>query len=306
MVYLAVLAALVLAAAVAAAGGARAETWPGWRSLSRCCGRCRRCSWAFGDSGAALTYRVGVRLFISYLLIGLTPIALAACLAFVVGYAAGRPVRRGARPRRDGASWSSALARRADAAAAELAAGRPERAREAVERSGQRSTGRTWSGCSTPPPAAGAARAPPPAGSALGHRGGVAGRGASTARPAYLAAVARRGDTVAAVLLPLDLANARAFGRGRWYEVRFVAGAQATGPKGGTVTVTSAAAKAADGHRQRPQRVPRPRSSQGWLSARPREGTRWQRIRFFWMWVAEDAEGTRRAVPNSRARSSWP
>jgi len=33
-----------------------------------------------------LTYRVGVRLFVSYLVIGLTPFALFACLAFLVGY----------------------------------------------------------------------------------------------------------------------------------------------------------------------------------------------------------------------------
>ncbi len=85
VVYLAVLAAAVLAAAVAqvaAPGGdlaglavtiavlwALPAVFLGVRRLWR-----------------ALTYRVGVRLFISYLLIGLTPIALAACLALIVGY----------------------------------------------------------------------------------------------------------------------------------------------------------------------------------------------------------------------------
>ncbi len=288
VVYLAVLAAAVLAAAVAgvaAPGGdlaGLAVTIAVLWSLPAVFVGVRRL-WR------ALTYRVGVRLFISYLLIGLTPIALAACLAFVVGYAVVGQYTA-ARVRGEMERAGSALAQRADAAAAELAAGRPERAREAVERAGSLDethvewmldapSGR-WS-------SAGAASLPVP------HWATEAGwQGELLDGPAtYLAAVARRGDTVAAVLLPLVPANARAFGRGRWYEVRFVAGAQATGPNGGTVTVTSAAAKppavTVNG-----RSAPETQVEQGWLSARPREGTRWQRIRFPWIWVV----GTPRAL----------
>ncbi len=237
-----------------------------------------------------LTYRVGVRLFISYLLIGLTPIALAACLALVVGYALVGQYAA-ARVRGEMENLRAAMAGLAKAAAAEMAAGRPADARGTVERGGGLTDGMhlEWvldapSGRVSSP---GAASLPVPHwATEAGWQGEVLDRQA-----AYLAAVARHGDAVAAVLMPLDPTNARVFGRGRWYEVRFVAGAQATGPKSGTVTVTSAAAKpvtvTVDG-----RSAPETQVEQSWLSGRPREGTRWQRLRFLWLWTA----GTPRAL----------
>jgi serine phosphatase RsbU (regulator of sigma subunit) len=283
-VYLALLAALVLAAAaarLAAPGGDLAgltvtvavlwslpAVFVGVRRLWR-----------------ALTYRVGVRLFISYLLIGLTPIALAACLALVVGWAAVGQYAAG-RVRGEIESLSSALAGVANAAATELAAGRPARAREIVERgpSGiedgmhlewvlDAPSGR-WS-------SPGASGLPVPCWVAEGGwQGKVFNRQA-----AYLAAVARHGDAVTAVLLPLDLANARTFGRGQWYEVRFVTNERATGPKSSTVTLNRAPSRSAT-VTVNGRSVPETQAEQAWLSGRPQEGTRWQRTRFLWMWVA--------------------
>ena len=282
-VYLAALAALVLAAVgaqLAAPGGDLAGLTTFLASL-----------WALPAVFVglrrlwrALTYRVGVRLFISYLLIGLTPFAVAACLALVVGYVLVGQYTA-ARVRSEMERAGSALAQRADAAAVELAAGRPERAREAVKRAGaglgegmrlewvlDAATG-NWSS-----PGAAALPAPCWAGEG-GWQGELLDNGT-----AYLAAVARRGDAVAAVLLPLDLANARAFGRGQWYEVRFVAAEPQAGAAGGDVTLTYApvASRTATFNGRT---LPETQVERTWFSQGPAAGTRWQRIRLLWVWV---------------------
>ncbi len=281
--YFVILAALVLAAVgaqVAAAGGvatglvtAAAVLWSlpalvlGARSLWR-----------------ALTYRVGVRLFISYLLIGLTPIALAACLAIVVGYAlVGQYAATRVRGEMD--NLGSTLAGLARAAAVELAAGRPAAARQAVEHGGQAlpdGMRLEWvldapSGRSSSPDAA---TLPVPRWATEAGWQGAAFAG----RSGYLAAVARRGDAVAAVLLPLDLATARAFGPGRWYEARFVTQERPSRPNGNSVTIAGApngAAKVTVNGRPASAAEIEP----AWLSGRSGTGgTWWQRVRLFWAW----------------------
>ena len=281
--YFAVLAALVLAAVgaqVAAAGGviaglvtAAAVFWSlpalvlGARSLWR-----------------ALTYRVGVRLFISYLLIGLTPIALAACLAFVVGYAlVGQYAATRVRGEMD--NLGSTLAGLARAAAVELAAGRPAAARQTVENGGQAlpdAMRLEWvldapSGRSSSPGAA--TLAVPQWATEAGWQGAV-----FAGRSGYLAAVARRGDAIAAVLLPLDLATARAFGPGRWYEVRFVTQERPGRTNGNSVTIAGApdgAAKVTVNGRPASAAEVEP----AWLSGGSGSGsTWWQRVRLFWAW----------------------
>ena len=130
----------------------------------------------------ALTYRVGVRLFISYLLVGLTPIALAACLALVVGYAlVGQYAATRVRGEMDG--LGSSLAGVARAVVAELAAGRPEVARETAERGGKALPDGMRLEWALDAPS-GQSRQPGrrvPAGPTMGHRGGVAGAWSSTA-----------------------------------------------------------------------------------------------------------------------------
>ena len=285
--YLAVLAALVLAAVgtrLAAPGGAPASMAVVVASLWALPGAFLGVRWLW----RALTYRVGVRLFISYLLVGLTPIALAACLALVVGYAlVGQYAATRVRGEMDG--LGSSLAGVARAVVAELAAGRPEVARETAERGGKAlpdGMRLEWvldapSGQSSSP---GAESLPVPRwATAAGWQGVVV-----DGRSAYLAALARQGGAVAAVLLPLDLANARAFGRGRWYEVRFVTRVRAGGAKANTVTIAGApngsAAVTVNGRPASAAEV-----EPAWLSARSAAGTtRWQRARLFWAWPFQD------------------
>ncbi len=285
-IYLMVLAVLVLAAVgaqLAAPGG----DWAGLAAVMASLWALPAVFLGVRWLWRRLTYRVGVRLFISYLLVGLTPIALAACLALVVGYAlVGQYAATRVRGEMD--NLSSTLAGVARAAVAELAAGRPAGARETVERGAKSlpdGMRLEWvldapSGRSNSP---GAATLPVPQwATEAGWQGVVVG-----GRSAYLVAVARHGDGVAAVLLPLDLATARAFGRGRWYEVRFVARGRASGAKDNTITIGGPPAGGSptvtvNGRPASPAEV-----EPGWPAAGP-GGTRWQRIRVLWAWPAPE------------------
>jgi serine phosphatase RsbU (regulator of sigma subunit) len=242
--------------------------------------------WAVRWLWRKLTYRVGVRLFLSYLLIGLTPFALFAGLALILGYVLVGQYTA-ARVGDEMEHLSGEMAARASSAARELAQGRSERARELLQGP---SVGREqalheewvlaegtreWR-------SSGAAGLPVP--NWVGESGWQGGVIHGTA--AFLAAVERRGSAVAVLLLPLDLANAAAFAPGRWYEVRFVTdvkGAATETAGGRNVTIGAPSARSAsEAFRINGRPVPETQVEVGWLAAEPSEGSRWQRARLIW------------------------
>ncbi len=236
-----------------------------------------------------LTYRVGVRLFISYVLIGLTPFALFAGLALVVGYTL---VGQYAATRvgNEMEMLSTAMAARAGVAAGELAEGRVAHARELLQAAGgarEQGLHEEWmlaNGSSEwrSPDATGL----PVPGWVTEHWRGKLVHGGS----AFLAGVERRGSALAVVLVPLDIANAAAFARGRWYDIRFVTEAKAaavtTGAHNVTVGVATEPASPAT-FRINGLPVADTQVEKGWLSARPSEGSRWQRARVLWVWTGK-------------------
>ncbi len=248
-----------------------------------------------------LTYRVGVRLFVSYALIGLTPFAICGAATFIAAYVAVGQYAA-TRVRAEMGRLDDRLAVRADAAVAELSAGRPERARGllgAAEPSGLcvewvLSDGeREWRS-----DGAAAVAAPRWVGEGGWQGDVVAGEAA------FRAAVARRGAAVAAVLVPLDLANARAFPAASWYEVRFLTDLRTSARDGGTGTVTVAERGAADAEPEfRINGRPAPASEvePGWLSADHVGATRWARLRTLWMWVAASPRDVETGEPRERA-----
>ena len=237
-----------------------------------------------------LTYRVGVRLFLSYVLIGLTPFAVCAFAALLAGYVlAGQFAAT--RVRGEMNRLAGAMAERAAGAVRSLAAARPDQAKDVLERERPAGAGdlreewvlaagtQEWR-------SQGAATLPVPRWVGEGGWSGeVVADGSS-----FLAAVARRGDTVAAVLLPLDLGNARAFPRESWYELRFVTSvkqATAVGAAGGTVTVGTREGKGEGAtFRVNGRPVLDTQVERGWLAAEPPRGTFWQRARVLWVWMA--------------------
>jgi hypothetical protein len=237
-----------------------------------------------------LTYRVGVRLLISYLLIGVTPFALFAGLALVLGYVLVGQYT-GARVASEINQLESRLAGRAASAMHELIEGRDAHARGILQGGGEGEGGmheewllaeqsREWH-------SPGAATLPVPRWVAEGGwRGEVVHGGV-----AYLAAVERRGERVAAILLPLDLANAGALARGRWYEVRFVTaarGATDEGNKDRNVAITVGGNPGeAPRFRIDGRAVPETQVETGWFAARPSGGSRWQRARLLWVRLGE-------------------
>jgi serine phosphatase RsbU (regulator of sigma subunit) len=245
-------------------------------------------AWAVRWIWRKLTYRVGVRLLMSYLLIGVTPFAVFACVALIAGYAlVGQYTAT--RVRGEMERLGGAMAAKASSAMHELTLGKAERARELLQSSdGQEGKemrpewvladeSHEWR-------SPGAAPLPVPRWVGEGTWHGEVIHGGS----AFLAGVDRRDGRVAMVVLPLDLATARIFAPGYWYEVRFVMDVKTTvveGTTGRNVTVsTSAKPGKASAFRIDGRPVPETQVESGWLAARPREGTLWQRARLLWMW----------------------
>jgi len=243
--------------------------------------------WAVRWTWRKLTYRVGVRLFISYLLIGLTPFTLFVGLALVLGYVLVGQYA-GTRVGNEMQRLSAAMAARADSAVRELAQGRAEYARELLQAGGtdqERGIREEWllADASGEWRSAGAAVLPLPRWVDEGGWQGEVVHGAA----AFLAAVKRRGNSFAAVLMPLDIANARAFTSGGWYEVRFVTDVKATvASQGGRDVTIAVAKKPGEGSTFRIDGRPvlQTQVEEGWLTARPAEGSRWQRARLLWIW----------------------
>jgi len=245
--------------------------------------------WATRSLWRRLTYRVGVRLFISYFLIGLTPFALFAGLALIVGYVL---VGQYAATRvgNEMEVRNAAMAARAGMAAGELAEGRAAHARELLQgkgTAGEQGLHEEWllADASGEWRSPGAAALPVPRWAGESWRGQVVHGGS-----AFLAGVERRGGAVAAVLMPLDITNAAAFARGRWYEVRFVTGvkaaAVAAGERNVTIPVPGKPAERST-FRIDGQTVPETQVEREWLSARPLEGSRWRRARLMWVWTGK-------------------
>jgi serine phosphatase RsbU (regulator of sigma subunit) len=302
VVALAALALAALAARLAAPGSDAA----GLLLVLTCLAALPFAFWSVRWLWRKLTYRVGVRLFISYLLIGLTPFALFAGVALVVGYVlVGQFAATHVRSDVDRVSGS--MSERAAGAVRELAAGRAERARELLERPGGNEAGglreawlladgdREWRSPN-------AAELPVPRWVGEdGWRGEIV---AGTS--AFLVAAERRGEAVAALLVPLDLGNARAFPGRSWYEVRFVSDVRAAASQGAaarrTAVVTADQTDTAATVRINGRPVPETQVEHGWLAAKPPGGSRWQRLRTLWIWIAgtpRDA-GTGKAIDHTR------
>jgi serine phosphatase RsbU (regulator of sigma subunit) len=289
--YLVVLGALVLGAVGAGVGGPGSEAAQVLRVFAILAG-VPLAYWVARWLWRRLTYRVGVRLFISYLLIGLTPFALGAALALLVGYVlVGQygSVEVKSELERRGVALSAAAA----GALRELASRSPDEAtrflRDATASRGEGSLRTVWvlgDGVRE-------WRSPGASGLAVprwvpeGSWQGLVSSGGAV----FDAATQRAGDRLAAVLIPMDLANAEILGRGHWFDVRWVVGKlPAKAATGGELQVT--VPDRADNKEPSPIRidgrpVPPDQVEPGWLTQKGTELTTWQRMRTLWMSLSE-------------------
>jgi serine phosphatase RsbU (regulator of sigma subunit) len=236
-----------------------------------------------------LTYRVGVRLFLSYLLIGLVPFPLLAILATVAGYMlVGQYGARAVGTVID--AEGERLAAHATAALRDLDTGDNTAAKAAIAGAPDEEPAvktewlladndRTWR---------------TPGMSGLGapmwaNEGEWRGPVLVGSKP-YLAAIARHGDRLAAVLMPLDTANAEALCRGQWFDVRFLASrhlanaARKEKEEGGvTIVVGGKSQGATGGVRISGEEVPSDQVERGWTGSKLRTGSFWQRLTIAWM-----------------------
>jgi serine phosphatase RsbU (regulator of sigma subunit) len=247
-----------------------------------------------------LTYRVGVRFFLSYLLIGLTPFFLMAILAAIAGYIL------------VGQYASVRLGQELDALGERLTG------RVASVVQGLRGTG--------PQPAATLLGSPIAAGGprfswvlAQGTRVWHPEGGEELAVPEWapeggwrgtvvvgktleVAAIERRGDVIAAMLVPLDVANAPKVSKAQWFQARFVTSealAKVGEQKKGTVTVSQGPTERGSALRIGGEKVPPDQVEPGWLNAEGNvvagvephpsgvPGDRWHRMRLAWVRVLE-------------------
>lgn len=249
-----------------------------------------------------LTYRVGVRFFISYLLIGLTPFLLMAILAAIAGYIlVGQygSVRLG----QELDALGERLAVRAAAAVREVSGTGSQPAAtllgSPIDANGLRFTWVLARGKRVWRPEGGGDLTVPewaPEGSWRGTM--VVGK------TLEVAAIERRGDTIAAVLVPLNVANAPKVSQAQWYQARFVtsealAKVREQRERRVTVTISDGAAKRESGVQIGGEKVPPDQVEPGWLD---REGNvvagvephppggpadRWHRMRLPWARVLD-------------------
>jgi len=235
-----------------------------------------------------LTYRVGVRLLVSYVLIGLTPFALAACLALLLGYMlVGQygtvSVRHRLaldRERFDEVARDAlaALAREGpDAATARvrLAAAREASAPEWIVAEGAR----VWR-------SPGAARFSVPAWAPEGSWQGFV----TLDESAWDAVIRRDGARTVALLRRADLAGARALGEGQWFDVRWFLARSAPGSTaaaGPNLVIERATPEHPEAVRVDGQAVPSDQLEPDWLERKPAGATRWARMQFLWLWLVE-------------------
>lgn len=239
-----------------------------------------------------LTYRVGVRLFFSYLLIGLTPFALCGVFALLVGYVfVGQfgAVRVGEEVEREEARLGSI----ANGALIELGAHGIAAARTVLANprigAGSGALHAEWllvDGASTWK----SAEVPGlevPSWAPVGEwRGPVV-----IGERAFLAVVERSGDRMAVAVAPLDIPNARALGAGNWFDPRFILagprGAVKAGPKGVTISVGAEREERGKGVQINGRMVPPEQVEPGWIGSHRKPGPLLSRIRLLWFWKSK-------------------
>ena len=253
-----------------------------------------------------LTYRVGVRFFLSYLLIGLTPFLLMAILAAIAGYIlVGQygSVRLG----QELDALGGRLSVRAAAVVQEQGAKGSQSATAVfdppIDQSGPRFDWVLADGTRVLRPHGGAELAVPewaPEGS--WH--GLVLIGKTLAE----AAVERRAGRIAAIVMPLDVANARRISRLAWLQARFVAGETLPRTDQGSGVSTTVTVGTEPGTREGSvkiggERISTEQIEAGWLNAdgdvvagverRPQgdgataSGGRWRRLQLAWVRVPE-------------------
>jgi serine phosphatase RsbU (regulator of sigma subunit) len=299
--YLAVLGAFALAA-VLAREAARGSDAAALLVVFTCLAAVPLAFWSVRWVWRKVTYRVGVRLSISYLLIGLTPFLLMAILAALAGYIlVGQygSMRLG----QELDALGGQLAVRVAAAVQELGATGPQpaavRVGAPVGAKGSRFTWvlaqgrRVWR-------SQGGQDLPVPVWAQEGSWRGTVVVGKALA----MAAIERRADTIAALLVPLDAANAPTVVQAQWLQARFATGrslAKVAGRKERPATVTISQS---DTTHERVLRVggeivPPEEIEPGWLGgkesgatgAEPHgpsvAGDRWRRMQVTWLRVLE-------------------
>ena len=238
-----------------------------------------------------LTYRVGVRLLISYFLIGLTPFALAACIAAIAGYIlVGQygTVRLSEELARGEARFAVA----AHAALQQLSTGGPKAADAALrhllreeDEEGLRFKWLVADG-ERVLPSAGAEHLAIPSWAPDGvWRGpvvvdGMPGR----------AVIEREGGRAVAIMMPLDAANSRVLSRDRWFSFRSVSSEKIKGAESLSIHVGE---MATDGGGQavwvNGKVAPPEEIEAAWLSEKPAGGSFWSNARLLWLWEMKGA-----------------
>jgi len=250
-----------------------------------------------------LTYRVGVRFFISYLLIGLTPFLLMAILAAIAGYILiGQygSVRLG----QELNTLGERLAVRAAAAVQQLDTMGPQPATTLlggpIGPNGPRFTWVLAQGRRVWHPEGGGELVGVPEWAPEGSWRGTVLVGATL----ELATIERRAGTIAVLLVPLDVSNAPRVSQAQWYQARFVTSealAKVREQRGRSVTVTisDGAAKSESGVRIGGEKVPPDQVEPGWLDREGNvvggvephppggPGDRWHRMRLPWARVLD-------------------
>lgn len=244
-----------------------------------------------------LTYRIGVRLFLSYLVIGITPFLLTAALAFVTGYmltgqyaaARFRATMLGEYDR-----LAQLVCRACEGSPAQAPAVLEEGARQAAKRG----LALEWvlqDGSSGLASSTGAEAELP----AWASEEPWAGPAVKDGRP-VAAAVVKAGSLTAAVFVPLDVATARVLSSEEWYEARFVR----SGAEQASFNITISEGRgggrkalSADGTPVSPDEV-----EAGWLDTGMGAGGLWAGRWVVWFSTSQEIRAWREEAGTTRGR----
>jgi serine phosphatase RsbU (regulator of sigma subunit) len=249
-----------------------------------------------------LTYRVGVRLFLSYLLVGLVPFGLFAVLSAIAGYLLVGQYGA-ARAEQLVGQYREALTSRAQSALSSVAAGNPTGAIALL---------REFAAPGRPPVlwivddgqrqwrSEGATDVPAPAWLGEGGWNGVVVRGDT----AYLGGAWRQGGRLVVLLTPVDKGSAVAFTRGRWFEMRW--GLLRPGPTSkngdGRLAVTIDGRRGNDVVKVNNEKLPESYVESGWLTSRW-PGESWaRRLGILWLWTLNEPRQLDDGAKSANAR----